>query len=47
MLRGRNIYSTKPVTYCYNLIEEKACFGSIMIRILRCMGNDKNKGKTK
>ena len=32
MLRGRNIYS-KPVTYCYNLIEKKLdLYGFLFVR---------------
>ena len=35
-------FALKPVTYCYNLIEEKAWFIPGFLRILQCKENDRN-----
>ena len=43
-------FTLKPVTYCYNLIEEKAWFIPGFLRILQGKTNDRikqNKGKQK
>ena len=41
MLPEGNIYSTKPVTYCYNLNHGKAWITWLMIRILQSKMNEK------